>query len=73
VDENKATAMKYQIMSIPMQKFFYNGKEVDEILGAVPERTIRAKVEDILTKLVEDAGASAGRGQAKVGRAEEGE
>jgi thioredoxin 1 len=50
VDENKQTAMQYQIMSIPMQKFFYNGQEVDEILGAVPEQTIRAKVEDILRK-----------------------
>jgi len=50
VDENQRTATQYQIMSIPMQKYFANGEAVDEILGAVPEQTIRAKVEDILKK-----------------------
>jgi thioredoxin 1 len=43
VDENKEKAMQYHIMSIPMQKFFYQGEAVDEILGAVPEQIIRAK------------------------------
>jgi thioredoxin 1 len=51
VDENQRTATKYQIMSIPMQKYFANGENVDEILGAVPEQTIRAMVEDILKRL----------------------
>jgi len=54
VDENEATAIKYQIMSIPMQKFFYDGEAVDEILGAVPEQNIRAKVEDILKRFPTD-------------------
>jgi thioredoxin 1 len=49
VDENSQTAMKYQIVSIPMQMYFVNGRKVDEILGAVPERTIRSKVEEILS------------------------
>jgi len=48
VDENQRTAAKYQIMSIPMQKYFANGENVDEILGAVPEHTIRAMVDGIL-------------------------
>jgi thioredoxin 1 len=48
VDENKQTAMKYQIMSIPMQMFFADGQKVDEILGAVPEHSIRTMVEGIL-------------------------
>jgi len=48
VDENQRTAVKYQIMSIPMQKYFVNGENVDEILGAVPEPTIRTMVEGIL-------------------------
>ncbi len=48
VDENQDTARKYQIMSIPMQMFFVNGKQVDEILGAVPEHTIRTMVDGIL-------------------------
>jgi thioredoxin 1 len=50
VDENQRTAVKYQIMSIPMQMFFSDGEKVDEILGAVPEHTIRTMVEDILKR-----------------------
>ena len=48
VDENQHTAMKYQIMSIPMQMYFADGAKVDEILGAVPEHTIRTMVDGIL-------------------------
>jgi len=54
VDENQRTAVKYQIMSIPMQKYFVNGENVDEILGAVPEHAIRTMVEDILKKFPTD-------------------
>ncbi|RLC62503.1 MAG: hypothetical protein DRI01_06765, partial [Chloroflexi bacterium] len=54
VDENQQTAMKYQIMSIPMQMFFVNGEKVDEILGAVPEHAIREMVEDILKRFPAD-------------------
>ena len=54
VDENQRTATKYQIMSIPMQKYFVNGENVDEILGAVPEHTIRTMVEDILKRFPTD-------------------
>jgi thioredoxin 1 len=61
VDENQRTAAKYQIMSIPMQKYFANGENVDEILGAVPEQTIRAMVEDILKRFPTDE-----RGRLKV-------
>ena len=48
VDENQRTAVKYQIMSIPMQMFFVNGEKVDEILGAVPEHIIRTMVDGVL-------------------------
>jgi thioredoxin 1 len=48
VDDNPDTAMKYQIMSIPMQMFFINGEKVDQILGAVPEHIIRTMVDGIL-------------------------
>ena len=54
VDENPHTAAKYQIVSIPMQKYFANGEAVDEILDAVPETIIRAMVEDILKKFPSD-------------------
>ena len=50
VDENQSTAMKYQIMSIPMQMFFVDGMKVNEILGAVPEHTIRTMVNTILKR-----------------------
>ena len=54
VDENQRTAMKYGIMSIPMQMFFVNGQKVDEILGAVPEHTIQAMVDGILQSFPAD-------------------
>ena len=54
VDENQDTARKYQIMSIPMQLFFVNGKKVDEILGAVPEHTIRTMVDGLLGNFATD-------------------
>ena len=54
VDVNQITAMKYQIQSIPMQMFFVDGRKVDEILGAVAERRIREKVEEILRKFPAD-------------------
>jgi len=54
VDENQRTATEYQIMSIPMQKYFANGENVDEILGAVPEDTIRTMVKDILKRFPTD-------------------
>ena len=54
VDENQRTAVRYQIMSIPMQMFFGNGEKVDEILGAVPEHQIRTMVEDILKRFPTD-------------------
>ncbi|MCK4387389.1 MAG: thioredoxin [Dehalococcoidia bacterium] len=61
VDENPQTAVKYQIMSIPMQMYFASGQKVDEILGAVPEHTIRTMVEGILKNFPADE-----RGKLKV-------
>ena len=55
VDKNPQMAARYQIMSIPMQKYFANGENVDEILGAVPEQVIRSKVEDILKRFPSSA------------------
>jgi thioredoxin 1 len=50
VDENPLTSQKYGVMSIPTQKYFVEGKQVDEIMGAYPEQTIRSKVDAILKK-----------------------
>jgi thioredoxin 1 len=49
-DENPVTAQKYQVRSIPNQKFFVKGEKVDEIVGASPETAIRTKVEDVIKK-----------------------
>jgi len=48
VEENQHMAMKYQVMSIPLLLVFKGGKQVDSILGAVPEAMIRPKVEALL-------------------------
>ncbi len=43
-DENPATAMKYNIMSIPTMMLFRNGQILDQISGAVPKQHITAKL-----------------------------
>jgi thioredoxin 1 len=48
VDENHNMAAKYQVMSIPMVLFFKGGQLVGQSLGAVPERVLRSKVEELL-------------------------
>lgn len=48
VDKNQQTAIKYQVLSIPLLLFFKGGEKVDESLGAVPESMIRPKVEALL-------------------------
>ena len=48
VDENLHTAKEYQVMGIPLLVFFKDGKQVDTVLGAVPEIVIRPKVEALL-------------------------
>lgn len=45
-DANQATAMKFNIRSIPTLMFFKDGKHVDTVVGAVP----RPALEDRITK-----------------------
>ena len=52
VDENPHTAKEYQVMGIPLLVFFKDGKQVDTVLGAVPEIVIRPKVEALLQSQV---------------------
>ena len=48
VDDNRQTAMKYEVMSIPLLLFFNGGQQIDSVLGAAPEAMIRPKVEALL-------------------------
>ena len=48
VDENPQTAAKYQVMAIPMLIFFKNGEAVDTVVGAVPERVLAPKIDELL-------------------------
>lgn len=45
VDDNSAVPSQLGIMGIPAIKFFKNGKEVDEIVGAQPEAVFVQKIE----------------------------
>ncbi len=45
VDENRETAMKFGVMSIPTLLVFKNGKEVDRIVGYQTKDQIAAKLE----------------------------
>ena len=44
VDENRAVAIKYQIMSIPTLLVFKNGELVDRIIGAQPRQMLEPKL-----------------------------
>jgi len=44
IDENKNVAIKYNIMSIPTLLVFKNGKNVDRIIGAMPEPVLEDRI-----------------------------
>jgi len=48
VDEHQQTASTYRIMSIPTLMFFKDGKVVDTVIGAVSERVLQPKIEELL-------------------------
>ena len=48
VDEAPETARSYGIMSIPTLMLFKNGQKVDEIIGAVPESSIKTMISTVL-------------------------
>ncbi|WMW26013.1 thioredoxin [Methanolobus sediminis] len=45
VDEEKMTAIKFGITSIPAMLIFKNGEFVDKLIGAVPKQTIIQKLQ----------------------------
>jgi thioredoxin 1 len=48
VDENPKTAAKFRVMSLPTLMFFKNGEAVNTVVGAVGERALIPKVDEIL-------------------------
>jgi thioredoxin 1 len=48
IDENPLTPSSLRVMSIPTLLLFKNGKAVDMVVGAVPERTITSHIDAIL-------------------------
>jgi thioredoxin 1 len=48
VDENPLTAAKYKVMAIPTLMFFKGGEPVDTVVGAVPERALVPKIDELL-------------------------
>jgi thioredoxin 1 len=48
VDENHDTAAKYHVMSIPTLLFFKKGELSDQSVGALPEKTLRSKLQNLL-------------------------
>ncbi len=48
VDENQGIAARYGIRAIPTLFFFKNGELVDQLTGAVPEQSLKQKIEETL-------------------------
>jgi thioredoxin 1 len=50
VDENPATAQEFEVLAIPTLLVFKNGQLKGRILGALPERELRARIESALAE-----------------------
>ena len=50
VDDNQEIAAKHDVRGIPCIIIFSNGKEIDRIIGAFPESSLRQKIDLILAK-----------------------
>lgn len=48
VDNNRNTAVKFGIQSIPTLLFFKNGKVADRVIGAVDKKVLTEKLEALL-------------------------
>lgn len=48
VDENRSTAMKYGIMSIPTILIFKDGELVDRVVGALPKPLLEVRIRKAL-------------------------
>lgn len=48
VDENKAIAQKYNVMSLPTMLLFKNGEQVEKLMGFMPKASIISKITPLL-------------------------
>ena len=48
IDEGRATAAKFGIMSVPTLLFFKDGKVCDQLIGNVPKRQLVDKISRLL-------------------------
>lgn len=48
VDNSPNSAARYRVMSIPTMILFKNGEPVDTIVGAVPEKELAGKMDQVL-------------------------
>ena len=48
VDDNPATAARFDVRSIPTMLVMVNGREVDRIVGALPKAAIRQRLAQAL-------------------------
>jgi thioredoxin 1 len=49
VDNNQRIASEYAVMSIPAVMFFKGGEVVDQIIGAVPKKTLFDRIDRVLS------------------------
>lgn len=48
VDNNQKIASEYAVMSIPAVMFFKGGEVIDQVIGAVPKKTLFDKIDKVL-------------------------
>ena len=48
VDENKAIAQKYNVMSLPTMLLFKNGEQIEKLMGFMPKASIVSKITPLL-------------------------
>jgi thioredoxin 1 len=48
VDENQATAARYQVLSIPTMILFKGGEPVHQIIGAMPKSRLVQEIQPVL-------------------------
>lgn len=54
MDENPAVAAKYNIQSIPTLIIFKEGKIIERVIGALPKKALKSKIEMILPTELEE-------------------